>query len=266
MSTTNNVAIHNEEIAVLILSTKNILYDQFKIAISNGWLKKMQSINVKCYFYSGEHSDSGIHGDQINVSTSDRLNHTSEKLLTALDLLINKHPEVKLVYRTNLSSYIECENFIRFINTKRLDDCSYTGLIGETNYVREVFYGNRYLHKIFSIFPIGERIKFASGSGFFIGKKNITKLLKSPPRFIKLIDDVMVAKTLEMEPSKITAPLRFDIIENGAHKIEKSKYDNLLNEGMLFHYRFKTSDRSIDAEMLDAFNDPLYRHACCTLG
>lgn len=265
MNTVNKVAIRTEEIAVLILSTKNILYDQFKLSITNGWLKKMQSMNVKCYFYSGEQSASSIHGDQINVKTPDSLIHTSEKLLTALDLLMNKHPEVKLVYRTNLSSYIECENFIRFINRKKLDDYTYTGLIGETTYAREFFYGNRFLHKIFSLIPIGERIKFASGSGFFIGSKNISKLLKSPPQFIKLIDDVMVAKTLEMEPSKIIAPLRFDINENGEHKIEKSLYENLVNECMLYHYRFKTSNRSIDAEMLNAFNDPMYRYACCTL-
>lgn len=263
-NTTPSVFIRNKEIAILILSTKNLIYDQFKKAISTGWMREMQGRNIKCYFYSGDHDNENICGDQIEVKTSDKLEHTAEKLLAALDILVKRHPEIKLIYRTNLSSYIEADNFIRFINVKGLDEYSYAGLIGKTTYVREFFYRNRYLHKIFSIFPIGERINFASGSGFFIGRKNIEKLLKLPPLHLNLIDDVMIAKTLGIEPSKRLAPLRFDIKEGDLHKISASIYDCLLSEGILFHYRFKTTNRSKDAEMLKAFNEPRYRYASCT--
>ena len=257
-------AISNEEIVILILSTQNERYDEFIKGISRGWLKAMQDRDIKCYFYSGDHVNVGVYGNQICVNTSDKLEQTSEKLLAAFDMLLGLHPETKLVYRTNLSSYIEVENFIRFIKEKRLNEYSYAGLVGETTYVREFFYGNRYLSKIFSIFPLGERIKFASGSGFFIGRKNIEKLLKSQPLYLKLIDDVMIARTLQIEPDKNASPLRFDIQEGDTHKMETTTYDSLIREGMLFHYRFKTSNREKDAEMLDGFNDPLRRYEICT--
>lgn len=254
-----------EEIAILVLSTRNPAYAPFRQAISGGWMRKMLDRNIKCYFYSGDHGESGIEGDEIRVKAPDRLGQTSRKLLAALDLLLNRHPDTKLVYRTNLSSYVETGNFLRFIGEKGLDDSSYTGVVGKTTHIREYFYGNRYLHKLFTIVPVGEPIKFASGSGLFIGRKRVEKLLEAPPVHTRLIDDVMIAKTLEAEPDEDVAPPRFDIMDRDEHRVEPSTYERLVGEEMLFHYRFKTSDRGWDAEMLKAFDDPDFRYASCTL-
>jgi hypothetical protein len=266
LDSTPTIALKSEDIAILILSTQDARYDQFKGAISRGWMARMQSRNLRCYFYSGGHDRTSIRGDQIQVATSDILGHTSEKLLAALKVLVSTHPEIKLVYRTNLSSYLETENFLRFIGQKRLDADSYAGLIGQTTYIREYFYGNRYLHKLFTLIPWGETIRFASGSGFFLGRNRIEALLNSPALDLRLIDDVMVARALKVEPDPGVAPIRFDIGDNDSHKVSRASYDTLLGEGCLYHYRFKTSDRSRDAAMLAAFDAPDFRFACCTHG
>lgn len=253
------------EIAILILSTQDIKYRGFCEAILRGWAKNIKSKNIKLYFYSGNYAESRIINDQISVTTQDDLKHTAEKFLAALKILLKHHPEIRLVYRTNLSSYIEIDNFLEFINNKKLNDRTYAGVIGETTYFREIFYDNRYLTKIFTMIPIGKRIKFASGSGFFIGRKRIDELLKAPAPNLRLIDDVMVANTLNIEPDCNAIPLRFDIEEDGMHKVSKEEYSLLIKKRLLFHYRFKTSNRNNDAELMNSFNSAVNRNKICTL-
>lgn len=258
--------IKANEIAVIILSTQSLQYDKFKNAIACTWMRRMQEYGIKCYFYSGNHAETGIfRNTEIKVTTSDVLWHTSEKLIAALDLLIEKHPELKLVYRTNLSSYIDVDNFLTYIREKGLDVRTYTGVVGETTYIREYLYRNRYLHKLFTILPIGEKIRFASGAGFFIGVNHVQRLLSLPFRHSRLIDDVMVAKTLEIKPDETISPLRFDISGTGSHKVSAMAYENMTRAGLLFHYRFKTHDRSKDAEILKAFDDREFRYDFCTI-
>lgn len=253
------------EIAILVLSTQDIKYRGFYNAISSGWAESIKRNNIKLYFYSGNYAESKIINDRILVKTKDNLKHTSEKLLTALRILIQYHPEIKLVYRTNLSSYIEVENFLKFIANKQLDEDTYAGFVGETTYLKEFFYGrSRYLTKLFTHFQFGKKIRFASGSGFFMGRRVINRLITSRAPQLSLIDDVMVARTLDIEPDSNAIPLRFNIEADGAHKISGEEYRGLIEKGLLFHYRFKTSNRNNDIEMLNSFNSAINRNKICT--
>ena len=251
-------------IVVLILSTNDSRYECFKEAILNSWYKDMLNAGIKCYFYSGDNNKNEIVGNEIRVTASDKLEGTFSKFKMALKLIHETFPNVKLVYRTNLSSYIDTQNFIKFISTHNVNASSYIGVIGKTTSLKEKFFGNRWLTHLFSIFPIGSKITFASGSGFFLGRKNILKIIETVDSNKNYIDDVMIAKVLNVSPDHNSIPLRFDIKERCEHKIGLIEYSFLVNDKQLFHYRFKTKNRFLDAAMLEGFNDKNYRIKCCT--
>jgi hypothetical protein len=256
--------LKNSEIAVLILSTNDQNYLNFISAIESSWLRKFKENGIKCFFYSGNSDQNKIVGDRILLSCPDDLAHTSIKLRMALDILHRNEPSVKLIYRTNLSSYIDYENFINFINSKGINEESYLGVVGEAGYLSEFFYENKVLHNLFKPFKFFKKILFASGSGLFLGANHLKKVI-STSKYDQFIDDVMLGLIIDRKISKSDEPCRFDIQENSGHKISKVEYLKMAQEKFLFHYRFKTSNRHIDAELMSQFNDSDFRLKTCTL-
>lgn len=250
------------EIAVLVLSTRQPAYDLFQQAVYHAWLDKLASSGVVCYFYAGDYPVDRIHGCSIELNVPDDLANTSRKLMAAVDVLLSSHPNIKLIYRTNLSSFIEVDNFLAFIHRHRLGSSTYCGIVGKTTFLRERFYGHWLLYNAIRILRLGSEVKFASGSGFFLGVEHASRL-PGNTFYTFLIDDVMVAKSFGISPDENCIPLRFDVLDHDVHKVSMQNYLSQVNDGLLFHYRFKTSDRARDAQMLLHFDDPDFRLATC---
>lgn len=256
-------SLKNSEVAVLVLSTRSEKYDAFREAVYSAWLKRLSDEGVVCYFYAGDYPKENIFSHNIGLTVPDRLCDTAEKLVAAITVLLRTYPDIKLIYRTNLSSFVEPVNFLAYIKRHQLGTDSYCGVVGTTTLLREKLYGRWWLHNIVRLLRLGRPIQFASGSGFFIGINHVKKLLHGPTD-LSLIDDVMVGKALSCITKECQAPPRFDILEQGRHKISRDDYLRLVHEDLLFHYRFKTSDRTNDAHILREFSDPEFRMKCCT--
>jgi hypothetical protein len=256
--------INHNDIIVLILSTKDERYLSFKKAIENSWMREFSNKNIKCFFYEGGHSFNEISNNCIKLNVCDDLKFTSIKLLEAFKLITEQYPSTKVVYRTNLSSFIDVDVFLKFIEIKKISVDSYSGIIGKTNYFKELFYNNTILTHFFSFLPISKNIYFASGSGFFIGINNVSNILANPKK-TNFIDDVMIGYNLNIKLHKDNSPLRFDIKENDNHKISKKEFTRLINENLLFHYRFKTNNRLNDSKLLFNFSNKYFREEYCTL-
>lgn len=256
--------LKNSEISVLILSTNDNRYCNFISALKNSWLKKFQENGIHCFFYSGNADKNEILDDHILLNCPDDLAHTSIKLRKALGVLNEYLPNIKLVYRTNLSSYIDYDNFIKFIHVKELNEDSYLGLKGEAGYLSEYFYKNKILHNLFKPFKFFKKVHFASGSGFFLGANHL-KNVTSTSKYDRFIDDVMLGLIMNREIAKSDEPLRFDIQEDTGHKINKRDYLELVKKDFLFHYRFKTANRHGDAQLISQFDDPDFRLITCAL-
>lgn len=256
--------LKNSEIAVLILSTNDNRYCNFISALKNSWLKKFEENGIQCFFYSGNADQNSILDEHILLDCPDDLAHTSIKLRKALGVLNEYLPNLKLVYRTNLSSYIDYDNFIKFIHVKELNEDSYLGLRGEAGYLSEFFYKNKILHNLFKPFKCFKKIHFASGSGFFLGMSHLKKIT-STSKYDRFIDDVMLGLIMNKGIEKSDEPLRFDMQVDDGHKISKSNYLKLVNKDLLFHYRFKTAYRHGDAQLISRFNDLDFRLITCTL-
>ena len=251
------------KIVVLILSTSDKRYISFKKAIEESWARNLRVKGVKCFYYQGGAQKNEIIENTIFLTANDDLKHTSVKLLDAFKLVLASFPETQLVYRTNLSSFIEAQNFLKFISRHDLNSDTYCGIKNKTNTTKENFYLNELMTFVFTVLQFfGKKFYFASGSGFFIGVNNIIKIIDDPKK-LNYVDDVMIGYNLIDQPIKLI-PKRFDIKEHNKHKIPLNEYNGLIDKDLLFHYRFKTKNRSNDSKNLKQFKNPNFRIEFCS--
>ena len=250
--------IAHNDIVVLILSTTDPVYDKFKLAIRNTWAQDFHRHGVKCFFYEGGEVENSVDGDTLKLNAPDDIFGVSKKLIAAIQFIFELHPQTKIIYRTNLSSYIDVNTFLRFIKDNQLDNEIYAGYLGTESIFRERFYQFRILYFLMRFFKFGKKIRFASGSGFFLGATHCRKLLSSGINF-RLVDDIMVADTIKVSPSQLVVPLRLLVSDKTRSSIDERTYDQLVHEKNLFHYRFKTDDREQDAALLMHFGDKSFR-------
>jgi hypothetical protein len=254
---------NRQKISILILSTKNAKYSSFKDAIAETWMRDMKSLGIPCYFYEGD-GEGVFEGSTISLKVDDSLPHTYEKFIKAVEWVLKINPDTKIIYRTNLSSYIEANNFLKFAEKMQLNEYSYAGFPGVARYWREKFYRFKFLYAFFGLLEIGDRFDFASGSGLFIGRELLTPLLECK-KFNQVVDDVEIGYRVKKELEMINTPPRIEIMMDGSHAVPREKYLELINNDYLFHYRFKTGDRVNDANFLRKFHDSEIRFQMCTL-
>ncbi len=253
-----------QKIAVLILSTRVNSYSKFIHAIRGGWAAELRALNIPCFFYEGGHEAESIDGDQIKLTEKDEIKSSAKKLKAAIRLLLKEYPDTSIIYRTNLSSYIDVPPFLKFLDANGLDEYSYAGVPWTTTYIKEMWCGNRWWQKFFTLFPLGRKVVFASGAGFFLGRKNLDKIVDDHDnKSMRMVDDVMVAVRIDRTPDVNCVPARIVYQSDGSHRLNASLYDELVRKNLLFHYRFKTNNREKDAEMIRRFSDPSYRRSIC---
>lgn len=255
--------IDNNDIVILILSTRHQEYQKFKDAIRDTWAKDVQQKGIKYFFYEGGEDQNSIDGDTLRLNAPDDILGVSKKLVKALQFIFDKYPQTKIIYRTNLSSFIDVNTFLHFIEDKQLDEKTYTGYIGKEALFRERFYQFKPLYFIFKFLNFGRKINFASGSGFFIGAVNCRKILSTKVN-TDLVDDIMVADAIKVSPDQSIAPLRLIVSNDTRNTLDQKTFEYLINEKHLFHYRFKTYDRDQDAVLLKQFGDQSFRTAFFT--
>jgi hypothetical protein len=256
--------ICNKKIIVLILSARSPRYRKFIESVDKSWALSLTKLGVRCFFYSGGWDKDRILGNQVQLNCSDLIGDVSEKLVRCINLLNKSNFKYDLIFRTNLSSYINPENFIAFINNRNLNKDSYRGFIGQTTYLKAYFFRRGYISKLLGmldfIFP--KKIFYASGSGCFIGRNLANSICEKGYLYFRFCDDIMIGLLYKNNVSNL---IRFDLKADFSHRITKSAYRTLTCKKLLFHYRFKTNDRNKDSVNLLKFKDPVYREDFCTL-
>lgn len=248
----------NSNICIMILSTKAESYSGFITAIENSWYQDAVNAGFKVFFYSGSHSEDCLYSDrEIRVIENDSTKNCYKKFVSAKNVLIKEYPEIELIYRTNLSSYIDVPNFSKYISKCSFGVRSYHGVKGTAKLWSEFFFKNKYLHFLFKYFFFGPKINFFSGAGFFIGIELCNTLSYDDSKNY-LIDDVEIGRQIINYKSHAVRYERIYITDSYS-KITKEKLDVLINESMLFHYKFKTSNRNVDIENVFMFSNKDYR-------
>lgn len=251
------------ELCVLVLSTRNGAYQCFKNSIRATWMKAFRDRQVACYFYEGGYGRDAIEGDTIQLRCDDSLQGTAAKLSRALRLLRAQTGLPDLVYRTNLSSFIDVVPFFRFFNGIK-DKCDvYSGVIGKARYFPECLFRHKLAYSAFRRVGLGRTILFASGSGFFLSGRYAESLCSIDRRYEKFVDDVMVAVALGIRPALSLVPLRMDIALDYSHQVDAVVYQRQVEKQNLFHYRVKTANRLFDAALIARMADPSFRRILC---
>jgi hypothetical protein len=256
--------MNNSNVCILILSTKAESYHCFITAIENSWYKDAIDRGFKVFFYSGGHSENCIYNhNQIRVTEDDSIENCYRKFIRAKNVLLSNYPEIKLVYRTNLSSYIDVDNFSKYIYKSSFDVDSYHGFQGKANLWSEFFFKNRQLYLFFKYFFFGPKINFFSGAGFFIGVELCNALsLDDSKKY--LIDDVEIGRQI-LKFRRHNFKYARIYITDSYSKITKNELDALVNDSLLFHYKFKTFNRFDDAENISKFSDIEFRNNFLTI-
>lgn len=256
--------MENSKIAILILSTNVKSYKVFVNAIRESWYIDAKRNGYKVFFYSGGHSEDVVYGtDEIRVTENDTLSNCYRKFVAAKNVLINSFPEVELIYRTNLSSYIDVDNFSRYIKNASFTKKSYHGFRWTANKYSEMYYNNRVLHLFFKYLHVGPVINFFSGAGFFIGI-DLCNTLSFDEKKNYLIDDVEIGSQIIQYNNHDISYERIHITDTYI-KINFDEYETMVKNGLLFHYKFKTKDRVRDAFLLQKFTDLEFRKAFLTI-
>lgn len=255
--------IKNSEVAILIMAGNPTKYKDFIDIIKDGWYKEAINLGFKVFFYSGSHNNDCIHDScEIHVKEDDALDNCYRKFIAAKDVLKSNFPEIKLIFRTTVSSYIDIENFVKYMNKVNFTKRSIHGVKGVANKYSEFFFKNKLLHVLFKIIQLGPKINFYSGGGFFIGMELCDELSFDPNKHY-LIDDVEIGLQIKDFVVHNFSCERIYITDNFAG-ITKTDLLNLLNSSLLFHYKFKTKNRSHDAYLLKKFSDAHFRMSYLT--
>ena len=246
-----------QRIYILVLSTRNEEYRDFELAIRNSWAKDFSKKGIKVLFYKGGFITNEIVGDELRLAVEDDLGHTYKKFFAAINYLRDVLRDEDLIFRTNLSSYLDIDGFTRYISLAK-GDLLYDGYYGIANKYSEHFYGLTIIHLLLKYLNIGQSISFFSGSGFFISG-GYAKKLRIPDRR-PFIDDVEIGYQLGV--AKRSGYQRV-LIDDKFQKLTLQRL-NEMEEAGLFHYKFKTSDRNLDAHMIENFDNRILRREILT--
>jgi hypothetical protein len=247
------------QFAILVLSTVDKNYQRFVEGVRKTWMACAQKRGIPTYFYYGNQSENRVMGECIGLNVGDQLTQCSRKLCSALEQILGMYPNLDFVYRTNLSSYLDIDTMLAYIEQYRVGRDTYSGRLGTCHMLNEFFFPANTLYWWLSSYDLGRARRFASGSGFFLGRNNIEKVLERRRRLF-CVDDVMVACNLDKEPDRDAEPLRLDFEqEEGSLGLERDQYEAMVRDRKLFHYRFKTRNRDLDAERLHNFDDQKFR-------
>jgi hypothetical protein len=250
-----------KSIVILILSTKKNSYNDFKKAIRNTWLADFKKMGARCFFYEGDSETEYMDTDTIYLTCGDELNSCAQKAREAINFVTNNFDNVNLIYRTNLSSYIDTDIFFDYVSKIRDKNTVYQGVVGTAKLIPEYFHSNENIKDLLLCLKIGPKIDFCSGSGVFIGKEYFPSIIHTRT-FDRFVDDLMFRLCIGKNPENNFLVDRFDFTSNFDPRCSTVEFSNRLKTG-LFHYRFKTDNRAIDSKLLELFGDVSFREKFC---
>jgi hypothetical protein len=170
----------------LILGCKNSYYSPIETAAKETWIKQSPD-NVKSIFMYGDSTKIyWDNNDSFYVNYPESLEHCLHKTITAFDVFLET--DFDFIFRTNNTGYFDLNLVSQFVQDKPKNNF-YCGCYGELN-----------------------GINFASGSGYFISKDLVEKIVKNKNILYNYnmpgwCDDVMIGKFLteslgvEIDPS-----------------------------------------------------------------
>ena len=219
------------KVLILIISSAREPYNRLEEAIRRTWGSN-KSEDIKIFYTYGDGESIQIKNDKIICDCPESLGNIGIKTIISFELLYNKF-DFDYIFRTNLSSFIDTENMIKYLDDKPTTNY-YAGHCG-------LNFSDEHLIKF------GEGT-FASGSGYFLSRDIVKKIIDNKEKWDhSVIDDVAIAGLLK----------ELSILPTNCPRIDITKASNtdILYQADNYHFRCKTSgDRSGDIEIFEKLN------------
>lgn len=215
------------KILILILASDNqTYYKEFQ----KQWERYMNKYDdIDCYFYKCDPTIDvpiKVHNNNtILIKLDETFENIYIKTIKVFEYFYGKLDTYDYIYRTNLSSFIMIDRYIKYVSTlPNKNFCS--AVIGYVN-----------------------GIAFPSGSGFTI-TPDVAKRIVDLQHPLVIMDDVTIGVCLEALNINITYCDRYDFYNY-------EKLDIIPNT--IFHIRLKSEDRNIDIKkMIHLVNEYYY--------
>ena len=166
---------HNKiKIVILVLSSNQIIAFINRLFQKLTWAK--ETLGVVTIFYLGGHQKTKLTKKTLKLPSSKKFEDIGKKTIDCFEW-VERNLDYDVILRTSASSYVDINQLINFLE-KNYDENLYSGVVAEANY-------------------LNKSIKFASGSGYLLSKKNVELIIQNKELWNhKLIDDVALADFL----------------------------------------------------------------------
>lgn len=220
---------------LILASDTSPIYIKFQ----NSWRKIMNlHPNIDCFFYKGNPNQEDnymlIDKNTLSIKIDDGYPMIYEKMRKVFGYFEDQLDSYDFVYRTNLSSFIVFENYLKTLSRIQRKTKFCSAIVGDYN-----------------------GLHYPSGSGFTLSTDIVRHIIHNPiPRFIE--DDVTVGVILNELGVGIIPVKRIDILsEQNAALIDIID----TNATDIFHYRLKSNsgDRGKDLEYFNRLSDKYYQ-------
>ena len=235
------------DIILLIIDANSDNYDKMRQI----WRKYMNTNNkIKSYFIKAEESEKNfISPDTIYWKGKETFENIIFKTIYAMKKILSEYPNVKYIFRTNLSSFVDFELLLKYIDTAPRTKM-YGGVIGHYNSHDKPEWSN----------------KFVSGSGMLLSMdvvKCIIETFEHPDFKINHpLDDVIIGRALKnkIECTYINRHDKF--IESNISSILNDDYilkciESAKKSGT-YHYRCKNNDDKNTPVILSILYNKIY--------
>ena len=207
------------KILILVLTCDTQLYNKLTDTIRKTWGNNTEDkVEIVYYYYNNNIDYSYIKDDNLYLKGEECLYNIGYKTLDAFEFFF-KNKEFDYIFRTNVSSYVNINELIKYIEDKPNNNyCS--AFIGCVN-----------------------GVEFPSGSGYFFSKDVVKKIILNREKWNHTVmDDVSLGIMLNYLKIKINLGIRLDITND-------EQYINLTKK--TYHYRCKhENDREKDIMIL----------------
>lgn len=207
---------------ILVLACKGYPWEMLENeGIRKTWYAKRDGLDI--IFYYGNAKNNYFAGDRLFLRCGEGYENTGKKTVLAFEQVLLKYPNLKYIFRTNLSSYIRLDKLMGVLGSFGTSQI-YAGIVGN-------HFG----------------ITFASGCGYFLSRDLMELLIvrKNELEFVYM-DDVCIGKFLTGMGVHVLSMPRFDITS-------MSQLDVLKREDIDKHFHFRckqASDRKKDVEVM----------------
>lgn len=236
------------KLIILVLSHQNHLYQKLEKCIRETWGSSIHP-DVKIFYYYGGNSNL-FNNDKIFCNKEDTFENIGYKTIHTFQVLLENF-DFNYILRTNSSSYIDIKNCLKFLK-KKPETLFYNGII--ESYWKNSFIFRKHL------------FKFVSGSGYFLSKDVVLKIIENKEKWDhNLIDDVALGKLLNHLKVKPTKGKRINInfIKNSRliyltrFRLNNKYYEDEILEN--YHFRCKGITRELDCQIMKTLHSKFIR-------